>query len=169
MLCNTKPLFLYVFTCIFALSACGEKSNPVTNDAAKTPVPEPSGHQSEVKTNPVSAPSNAQTSAPLTSLQQGKRLYKRCVTCHSLEEDGRTKTGPNLYNIFGAKIAANRDFNYSNAFKQSDIVWTDENLTEFIRKPSEFIPKTKMSFAGIRKDEDIAAILEYMRSEMAGE
>jgi len=165
----TKPLLILTFTSLFAVSACGQKSDSHSKSKEQQQAPTSSEQQSEVKTNLPSTAQETQKKDNLATLQRGKRLYKRCVTCHSLEKNGGTKTGPTLYGVFGAKIAANPDFSYSRAFNEADIVWTDENLTEYLRKPAAFVPGTKMSFAGIRKDEDIAAILEYMRSEMASE
>lgn len=101
-------------------------------------------------------------------VDRGAKLYKRCATCHTLEKDGRHKVGPNLYGIFGANIAAKEGFSrYSKASKASDIIWTDENLRDYIKNPREFLPGTGMTFAGIRNEGDVDLLLEHMRKKMS--
>lgn len=106
--------------------------------------------------------------AELTSLERGAILYKRCRACHTLGEGERHKVGPNLWNVMGQTAGAREDFNYSAAMSRSAIVWTDETLSAYLEKPSQYIPGNRMSFVGLRKPEDRAAIIEYIRSETGG-
>jgi cytochrome c len=79
----------------------------------------------------------------------GKKVFKKCVTCHSLQE-GKNKIGPSLYNLLDRKIGSVEGYKYSKAMKNSSVVWDEESLDKFLTKPRKFIPKTKMSFRGIK-------------------
>lgn len=140
-------LKLLTFFTVAALTACG--SEPQT---------------SSPQSNEISKP--ATVTSELSSIERGRKLYKRCSTCHTLEDGGRHKVGPNLYGIFGATAGLKDGFKYSSVMSESGLVWTDENLDGYIENPSKFMPKNRMSFVGLRKAEDRAAVLEYMRAEM---
>ena len=83
-------------------------------------------------------------------LVKGKKVFKKCVACHSLEE-GKNKMGPPLNNLLGRKAGSVKGYKYSKAMKNSGVVWNEESLDKFLTKPRKFIPKTKMSFRGIKK------------------
>lgn len=127
-----------------------------------------------------SAPSSAPAAAPQTSSQatpkavtvaaadpmaRGAKLFKRCQSCHSLEEGGRHKVGPNLWAIYGSSPASKEGFKYSDAMIALDIVWNDETLSGYLENPRKYLPGGKMAFAGLRKAEDRAALLAYIKAE----
>ena len=92
----------------------------------------------------------------------GKKVFKKCVACHSLQE-GKNKIGPSLYNLLDRKIGSVEGYKYSKAMKNSGVVWDEESLDKFLTKPRKFIPKTKMSFRGIKKKslrDDLIAFLK---------
>lgn len=93
----------------------------------------------------------------------GQNLVKKCVSCHSLEKDGPNKIGPHLWNVIGREKAAITDYKYSAAMIASAGVWDYESLFNMIKKPSVYMPGTKMSFSGITNPQDIADIIEYLR------
>ena len=70
--------------------------------------------------------------------------------------------GPNLYGVLGAKIASKDGFAYSKASKASDVVWTDENLNAFLTKPKDFLPGNRMTFVGLKKEEERQAVIAYL-------
>ena len=78
-----------------------------------------------------------------------KKVFKKCVACHSLQE-GKNKIGPSLYNLLDRKAGLVEGYKYSKAMKNSSVVWDEESLDKFLTKPRKFIPKTKMSFRGIK-------------------
>ena len=81
---------------------------------------------------------------------KGKKVFKKCVACHSSQE-GKNKIGPPLNNLLGRKAGSVEGYKYSKAMKNSGVVWDEESLDKFLTKPRKFIPKTKMSFRGIKK------------------
>lgn len=101
------------------------------------------------------------------SAEDGKKVARKCAACHSFDEGGPNKIGPNLYGVIGQPIAAAEGFKYSNALKEKAGEWTYADLSAFLENPKGWAPGTKMSFAGLKKQEDRAAILAYLR-EMHG-
>ena len=97
----------------------------------------------------------------------GQKVFKKCKACHQVGADAKNKTGPVLNGIVGAKAGAVDGFRYSKAMSaasEDGLVWTEENLVAFLTKPKAFIKKTKMSFAGLKKEDDIQAIIAYLQS-----
>jgi len=100
-------------------------------------------------------------------VDKGKKVFKKCKACHSIGEGAKNKVGPVLTGIIDAPYGANPTFKYSKAMKaknEEGAVWTSENLTIFLTKPKKAVPKTKMSFAGLKKPEDIENIIAYIAS-----
>ena len=90
----------------------------------------------------------------------GKKVFKRCKSCHSFTKN---KIGPNLRNIFDQKAGAVEGFKYSKAMKNSDIIWNDCTLDDFLKKPKKYIKGTKMQFSGLKKESHRKALIEYLR------
>jgi len=97
-------------------------------------------------------------------LGRGEKVFGKCKSCHTVDEGGRNGLGPNLWNIVGGAKAAVAGFNYSDALKGLEGDWSYENLDKFLTKPKDYAKGTKMSFAGLKKASDRAALLLYMRS-----
>jgi cytochrome c len=96
----------------------------------------------------------------VTYAADGQKIFKRCVSCHSLTKN---KMGPALGNIFGKKAGSVEEYWYSEAIKKSDIIWTDCTLDQFLIKPRKFIKGTKMRFSGIRKKDQREAVIKYLK------
>jgi cytochrome c len=97
---------------------------------------------------------------------KGAEVFKKCSACHSVAKGEPAKVGPNLWNIVGAKHGHMEGFAYSDAIKAlSDKEWTYEELNAFLASPKTHIPGTKMTFPGLKKVEDRAAIIAYLRSQ----
>ena len=90
----------------------------------------------------------------------GKKIFKRCTSCHSLTKN---KMGPSLGNIFGKKAGSVKGYRYSKAMRNSDIIWTDCTLDQFLIKPRKYIKGTKMRFSGIRKKDQREAVIKYLK------
>ena len=70
--------------------------------------------------------------------------------------------GPSLGNIFGKKAGSVKGYRYSKAMKNSDIIWTDCTLDQFLIKPRKYIKGTKMGYAGLKKKKDRASVILYL-------
>ena len=90
----------------------------------------------------------------------GKKVFKRCVSCHSFT---KTKIGPPLGNIFDKKAGSVIGFKYSKPMKSSDIIWNDCTLDKFLKKPRKHIKGTKMRFSGLKKKSHRDAVIKYLK------
>jgi cytochrome c len=98
------------------------------------------------------------------SVEDGQSAFRKCQACHTVEEGGANKVGPNLYGVLEREKAAVGDFAYSDALASMDGTWTYENLNNFLKDPRGYAPGTKMAFAGLRKPGDRADVILYLRS-----
>ena len=97
--------------------------------------------------------------------EKGASVAKKCLACHDFAKGGPNKVGPNQWGILGAPHAHKEDYNYSKAMSAlHDKPWTYEALDEFIAAPAATVPGTKMTFAGVKKPEERADIILYLRS-----
>jgi len=94
----------------------------------------------------------------------GEKVFARCAQCHTWEKGGANKIGPNLWDIVGAKHAHRDDFAYSSAMKGFAGNWDYEGLNRYLENPKAVVPGTKMAFAGLRKAEERANLLAFMRN-----
>ncbi|MDE0780929.1 MAG: cytochrome c family protein [Alphaproteobacteria bacterium] len=95
----------------------------------------------------------------------GKKVFKRCVSCHTVEKDGRNKVGPNLWGIFGSTAAQrNVGYKYSRAMKASGIIWDEATLSSYLQNPRKAVPKTRMAFAGLKKAKQRDDVIAYLKS-----
>lgn len=95
----------------------------------------------------------------------GERAFVgKCVTCHTIEQGGANGTGPNLYAMIGAEKHAKPGFSYSTAMTAQSGVWTYEDMNGWLENPSSYIRGTSMAFAGLRRDDERAAVIAYLAS-----
>ena len=95
-------------------------------------------------------------------VNDGEKIFKKCVACHSILKGGKNKIGPALYNVVGRKVGSVTDYKYSKALSSYEKEWTFEELNGFLIKPSKWIKGTKMAYAGLRKEKDRASIIKYL-------
>ena len=97
---------------------------------------------------------------------KGKKVAGKCAACHSFEKGGAAKVGPALWDVVERQVASAAFTGYSEAMKAKGTeigTWSYEHLNSFLIKPSAYVPKTKMAFAGL-KDADRANMLAYLQS-----
>lgn len=98
----------------------------------------------------------------------GESLFRRCAACHTADEGGPNRVGPNLWEIVGASVAHLDGFNYSDAAREmgaEGVTWTYENLDAFLEAPRDWMPGTRMVFPGLRDAADRAAMIAFLRSK----
>jgi cytochrome c len=95
---------------------------------------------------------------------RGAQVYRACVSCHTLTPDEGNRAGPSLHGIFGRKIASLPGYNFSDALKKLDIVWTPETVSKLFEVgPMEYTPGTKMPEQKIGSVEDRSALIEFLK------
>ena len=100
--------------------------------------------------------------------EEGAKVVKKCLACHSLEQGGANKIGPNLWKVLGGPKAHRSDFPYSKALASAGGVWDEDSMFHFLHKPGKFLPGTKMSFVGLSNPQDIANVIAYFKTNVGG-
>jgi cytochrome c len=90
----------------------------------------------------------------------GEVVYERCAACHSL---GHDRAGPRHCGLFGRRAGSMKDFEYSDAMRRSQIVWTEESLDRFLAAPLEAVPGTSMGYSGIADPKERSDLIAYLK------
>jgi len=102
------------------------------------------------------------------NVEQGAAVFKKCAACHTDNSGGANKVGPNLWGIVNRPIASHEGFAYSAAMKDfsqgGSVEWTYENLDHFLLSPKGLVKGTAMGFAGLKKADERAAVIAYLRT-----
>jgi cytochrome c len=132
------------------------KAEEPMEEAKAEPAPEP-----EAKPEPAMAALDPEL------VKAGEKVFKKCKSCHQVGDGAKNKTGPHLNNVMGRTLGSIDGFKYSKTMKamgEEGTVWNEETMAAFLAKPKKYVKKTKMSFAGLKKEKDIVAITEYLKS-----
>ncbi|WP_298676014.1 c-type cytochrome [uncultured Lentibacter sp.] len=142
----------------------GDPNSPDDPDAA--PVAEAASE--EAAAAPAQEAAVVETAAlDMALVAKGEKVFKKCKACHQVGDGAKNKTGPILNGVMNAKLGHVEGFKYSKTMAsmgEDGMIWDEANMAAFLKKPKAFVKKTKMSFAGLKKDEDIAAVTEYLKS-----
>jgi len=151
------------------LAACGGADQPaqtgettVTEDVAPAPA-------DTIAAEPVAAAAaeaaEAVTYASLTgNAANGERVFAQCRACHVVEA-GVNRVGPSLWGLIGRTAGSIEGFKYSPANKNSGLVWSEEQLFTYLEAPQRTIPGTYMAFAGLKKPQDRADVIAYLKTK----
>ena len=95
----------------------------------------------------------------------GEEAFRYCKRCHTIEVGVMNKSGPNLNGVVGRAAGSVKGYKYSPALLESGLIWDEATLDQWLTKPKEFVKGTKMWFRGLKKAEDRAAVIEYLKSQ----
>lgn len=93
---------------------------------------------------------------------KGEKVFRKCKACHALEA-GKKKIGPSLNGIFGRKAGTTEGFKFSKAMTASGVVWDETTLDQYLANPKKFIPKNRMAFPGVKKEDQRADLIAYLK------
>ena len=101
--------------------------------------------------------------AKAQDLAAGEQSFRKCLPCHSIGEDAKNKIGPVLNGLNGRKSGMVEGYSYSEANKKADITWNEAAFRDYIQNPMAKVPGTKMAFAGIKNDTEVANLWAYLK------
>lgn len=146
----------------------------VVTPAAETPAQEeaqeeaaPAATEAEAEAAPPPAQEAAQEMAAAVTgdAAKGASTFKgKCMSCHTAGKGEPDRTGPNLWGIVGRARASSEGFRYSTTMKAMGGTWSEADINSFIAGPRTFVPDTKMTFAGLKKAEDRANVIAYLKT-----
>jgi len=142
------------------VTACGSAEQPevVEQIVVREPgVPEPA------VADTVDAATTADVAVDLVAL--GEDAFQVCTGCHSVDGDGRSAAGPNLYGVLGRKAGALEGYSFSDAFVASDITWDETSLDGFLADPQGYLPGNEMLAGAVPDAESRAAIVAYLAAQ----
>ena len=115
-------------------------------------------------TSKISAESTIDISALLAlgNIEHGAKVFKKCASCHSINEGGKNKIGPALWGVTFRQVGSIVDYKYSKALATYGNEWNWEELNGFLIKPATWIKGNKMGFAGLKNEKDRASVILYL-------
>jgi len=96
--------------------------------------------------------------------KNGAKIFKaKCATCHTINQGGPNKQGPNLFNVIDRQSGQVLGFKYTDANKKSGIIWSEQNMLDYLINPKKFIKGTNMAFPGFKKEKDRLDVVAYLK------
>lgn len=141
------------------LGSCGQGDGNSGAKASPSARPAPTAAEKAALLATLPAPYNA------ADLDNGRRVFARCRSCHTTSEGGSNMVGPNLYGLFGRSAGGHPGYNYSTAVRQAGFAWDAERLDHWLENPRTFLKGTKMSFAGIPDATDRRDVIAFLKVE----
>ena len=149
-----------VLTASLALAACGDNAAPAADATPKAPPPPALTEAEKVAVlTTLPAPYNA------GDLENGRRAFARCRSCHTITPGGPNMTGPNLYGVFGREAGADAKFSYSHAMRTAGFTWDADKLDHWLQNPRTFLPGNKMTFPGLPDPNDRRDVIAFLKVE----
>lgn len=141
------------------LAGCGQGGGDKAAPASEAPAPEPTAAEKQALLASLPAPYNT------ADIENGKRKFGLCRSCHTIVPGGANLTGPNLHGVFGRKAGSLENYKYSDVVKNAGFVWDAEHLDKWLAEPRTFLPGTKMTFAGLKNEKDRVDLIAYLKME----
>ncbi|MGD9866597.1 MAG: c-type cytochrome [Hyphomicrobiales bacterium] len=98
---------------------------------------------------------------------KGESVFKKCKACHDVGPDAKKKVGPPLNNIIDAPAGAQEGYNYSKPMRDAGaggLVWDDDKLHSYLENPKKLVPGGKMSFPGLKDEDDRDDVIAYLKT-----
>lgn len=142
---------------VVLVSGCGPAGAPAA----------PSGPPPRVLTAAERATALAALPAPYNSadLDNGRAVFARCRSCHTITPNGPNMTGPSLYGVIGRTAGTHEGFNYSPALKAAGFAWDDARIDHWLQNPRTFLPGNKMTFPGLPDATDRRDVIAFLKVE----
>ena len=102
---------------------------------------------------------------------KGEVVFKKCAICHEVGPTAKVKVGPILNDVIGRQAGTLPGFAYSPGMKEAGekgLAWNDESLGKYLENPKEFVPKNKMAFVGLKKEDERADVIAYLKKFSPG-
>ncbi len=137
-------------------------------------MPENPGYAIEVVEEDGGGPAEMTMAEALNMMDQselvakGEKVFAKCQSCHTVDAGGANGVGPNLHGVMGKAFGANAGFNYSSALTGAGGTWGWDEMNDWLKNPKGYINGTSMSFAGLGKIEDRAAVSMYLNANGSG-
>lgn len=99
---------------------------------------------------------------------KGEQVFKKCMACHTVTAT-TNKVGPHLVGVVGRKVATVEGYSYSDSMKEfasTGAVWDEATLGTYLENPKALVSKTKMAFAGIKKEDERANLIAFLKGKM---
>ena len=141
-----------------------QPAETATAEPAETATTEPAAAEpAAAETAPAGGGEGIAALLAAADTEAGAKVWKKCASCHSIDEGGSNKVGPNLWDIVGRPVAGHEGYKYSGALSGLGGEWSYDRLDGFLTKPKDFAAGTKMSFAGLKSAEDRANLIAFLR------
>jgi len=140
------------------VTACGSAEKPEVVEqivVRERGVPEPAAAE------PAAVPG----AAALDLVALGEDAFQTCTGCHSVDADGRSSAGPNLYGVMGRKAGELEGYSFSDAFVSSDITWDEASMDGFLADPQAAVPGNEMMAGAVPDAENRKAIIAYLSAQ----
>lgn len=154
-----NAMMLSVVGACALLAGCGQGGSDKAAPASEAAAPEPTATEKQALLASLPAPYNT------ADIENGKRKFGLCRSCHTIVPGGANLTGPNLHGVFGRKAGSLENYKYSEVVKNAGFVWDAEHLDKWLAEPRTFLPGTKMSFAGLKTEKDRIDLIAYLKVE----
>ena len=99
--------------------------------------------------------------------EAGRRVFNQCSACHTINQGGPNRVGPNLHGVIGRKAGSIEGFRYSANLKQlgeNGLVWNEETLRPYLTNPKSVAPQGIMAFPGLRNEQQLNDLIAYLKA-----